>query len=111
MSSLRNHRVGDLILKELSVFSQTQLKDERIGFLTFSHIDLAKDLSQASVFVSVFGTEKEEVSTLIALNNSAGYLRRHLSKVLHTRTVPKLTFVIDHSLEHSEKINRLLDDI
>jgi ribosome-binding factor A len=107
----RTDRIGELLLREIGSFVQTETRDPRIGFVTFSRIDVTTDLAQAKVYVSVLGSEKEEKDSMVGLINSASYIRKHLSKVMRMRTVPKLVFVLDKGLEHSNHIHELLRNI
>ena len=55
MAKNRTGRVGEQIKKELSVLIQSELKDPRIGFVTVTGVDVTNDLSQANVYLSLFG--------------------------------------------------------
>ncbi len=105
----RTKRIQDTILKLLSEALIKDLQDPRLGFITFSHVDFSSDLSRAQVFVSILGSDKDKKSSLVALQNSASFLRTSLSKKMTTHTVPKLTFVLDEGLDYSEKMHRLIE--
>ena len=55
--------MNEAIRKVLSEALPT-LKDPRIGFVTVTGVDTTTDLSQATVFVSVLGSEDEQERTL-----------------------------------------------
>jgi len=107
----RMERIGDLILREISIVIQNEIRDPRVGFVTVSRVNVTADLSYADVYVSVMGSEKEKKESLAGLESSASYLRKHLAKNLKTRTVPKLIFILERSLDHSERINELLKTV
>ncbi|MFC1584737.1 30S ribosome-binding factor RbfA [Fibrobacterota bacterium] len=107
----RTQRVGDLIQREISTVIQNEIRDPRVGFVTVSRVEVTVDLAFADVYVSVMGTESEQNNTMAGLISSASYLRKHLANNLSTRTVPKLKFVLDKNLDHSERINELLKKI
>lgn len=48
---------------------------------------------------------------LVGLNSAAGYLRRHLAKVLNIRHVPNLTFKEDRGLANASRVHELLKKI
>lgn len=104
----RAERVGELILMEISALMLRDLKDPRIGFVTFTGVKVSDDLRYAKVFVSILGTAQEKTRTLEGLSSAAGYIRRHLGRSLRLRYTPELTFLIDESLEHGAKIAHLL---
>ena len=64
--SIRIQRLSELILQEIGSVVSNQLEDQRIGFVTFSEIKISADLSHAKVYVSVFGSKKEQNDSVIA---------------------------------------------
>jgi ribosome-binding factor A len=104
----RSERLGELILAEISALIARDIKDPRIGFVTFTRVEMSDDLRYAKVFASILGTEQEKVRTLQGLSSATGYIRRHLGRTLHLRYTPEITFLIDASLEHGAKIAQLL---
>ena len=109
--SRRTQRVGDLILREIGTVIRNEIRDPRIGFVTVSRVLVTADLAYADVYVSVMGSEKEQKDSMSGLISSASYLRNHLARNLKTRTVPKLKFILDTTLDHSERINELLKGV
>lgn len=107
----RTERIGNVIQRELSQFILRELNDPRLGFFTISKIDTTPDLGQATVSVSVMGSEEERRNTLEALGEYAPRMRTHLAKRLHTRTVPRLHFALDRNLDHGFRIDSLLRDL
>ncbi|MBI3325421.1 MAG: 30S ribosome-binding factor RbfA [Nitrospinae bacterium] len=104
----RAERVGELILTEISGVVVRDLKDPRIGFVTFMRVRVSDDLRYAKVFVSMLGTEQEKARTLQGLTSATGFIRRHLGRTLRLRYTPELTFLMDESMEHGAKIAQLL---
>ena len=104
----RSERLGELILAEISDLIRRDVKDPRVGFVTFTRVEMSDDLRYAKVFVSSLGSEQEKARTLKGLSSATGYIRRHLGRALHLRYTPDLTFLIDGSLEHGAKIAQLL---
>lgn len=111
MARIRVSRVGEQIKKELSEIIQREIKDPRIGFVTVTKVEMSGDLQIAKVYVSVLGSETEKQQTLAALEKATGYMRSEIGRRIRLRYTPELTFVIDQSLEHSEHINKLLNDV
>jgi ribosome-binding factor A len=104
----RSERLGELILAEISELITREIKDPRIGFVTFTRVEMSDDLRHAKVFVSSFGAEPEKTRTLQGLSSATGYMRRHLGRALHLRYTPELSFLLDDSLEHGAKIAQIL---
>jgi ribosome-binding factor A len=105
----RSERLGELVLAEISdLIARGEIKDPRIGFVTFTRVDMSDDLRYVKVFVSIMGSAPEKARTLQGLFSAAGYIRRHLGRALHLRYTPEITFLLDESLEHGAKIAQLL---
>jgi ribosome-binding factor A len=104
----RSERLGELLLAEISALVVRDLKDPRLGFVTFTRVELSDDLRHAKVFASILGSEPEKARTLQGLASATGYIRRHLGRILRLRYTPELTFLIDESMEYGAKIAQLL---
>ncbi|MBA4494374.1 30S ribosome-binding factor RbfA [Paenactinomyces guangxiensis] len=111
MARIRGSRVGEQVKKELSQILQQEIKDPRIGFVTVTAVEMSGDLQIAKVYVSVMGTSEKKQQTLAGLEKAKGYIRSEIGRRIHLRHVPELVFVIDESLEHSEHISKLLNDV
>jgi ribosome-binding factor A len=112
MSSHRIERVNTLIRREISEIIQHHLRDPRLGeFVAVTAVETTADLKFAKVFVSSIGGQQEEARTLGVLNAAAGYLRSELAKNVRLRHTPELSFHWDNSIEHGDRILRLLDQV
>jgi ribosome-binding factor A len=106
----RQQRINDLLREEISDLIRRELKDPRIaGLVSITEVDVAPDLRQAKVYVSVLGTEQEKASTFEALGAAASFLYRELKHRLSIRRMPLLTFVPDDSIERGARIIALID--
>src|SRR5450756_2123134 len=99
MSDRRQRRVAEEIQRRASVFIRDELKDPRIGFLTVTRADINGDLTQAVIYVSVLGDEKQQQDTMAALRGAKGLIKRDIGDWLSIRTVPDITFKYDESIE------------
>jgi ribosome-binding factor A len=99
MSETRAQRVAELIRKEIAQLLTKGVKDPRVGFVSVMGVKMSPDLRYANVYVSLFGDEKEKKSSMIALRNASGYIRRELGKVLRLRFTPEVRFYEDETLE------------
>ncbi len=117
----RSQRVGDHIQKELATIIQMPVRDAGMGLVTVSSVDLSTDLAYAKIFVTCLGMDHAEndehelsddrAEVLAMLNDNAAQFRHQLSKILTTRTVPKLQFMFDESLEQANRLTSLIDSL
>jgi ribosome-binding factor A len=108
---MRLQRVNQLIREEISHLIQRELKDPRLGFVTVTEVDVAKDLRTAKVYVSVLGSETQWQSSLQALESARGFIRSWLLPRLRLRAVPHLTFLPDRSMAHAAHIQTVLEGL
>ena len=104
----RSERVAGSLRRELAQLIQSEVKDPGVGFIGLSDVEVSRDLSHAKVFVTVFEPEKA-ASSVKALNNAAGYLRRRLGQEMRIRSVPELHFQHDASVETGHRMDSLID--
>ena len=82
---MKNYRKQ--LSKELSKILLQDIKDPRIKFVTVTGVELTDDISQAKVYVSLYGTEKDQEEAWQGLNKAVGICVRKLPKesgcVLH----------------------------
>ncbi|RKZ49025.1 MAG: 30S ribosome-binding factor RbfA [Gammaproteobacteria bacterium] len=122
----RSQRVGDHIQKELATIIQMPVRDAGLGLVTISAVNLSTDLAHAKIFVTCLGMDHvksdhqesdkddlldERADVLTMLNDNAAQFRHQLSKILTTRTVPKLQFMFDESLEQANRLTSLIDSL
>jgi len=100
-----SERLNALISRNIRDIVLTEIKDETIGFLTITDIDISSDHSYCKIFVSFFNNQERNLEKL---NRKKGFIRSALSKRLNTRRVPELEFLLDHSFENYNKVDSIL---
>ena len=69
-NSVKNTRINQEVMKELSTLIRTELKDPRIHPMTsIVAVEVAPDLKTAKIYVSVLGDEQAQKDTAGAGNN------------------------------------------
>ncbi len=95
--------------REIADILMRKIKDPRIGFVTVTDVDVAQDLKNAKVFVSVYGGDKEE--SLKGLKSATPFIRSELGKRIRLRSVPEILFRYDVTVEQGAHIMELLHSI
>ncbi len=109
----RSARLAAQLQQELSELLRAGvLRDPRVyGVdLAITAVELAQDLTHASVLISTLGDVAKLPDAVAALNHAHGKLRGELGRRLKIRHIPELHFKIDDSVREADKINRLLRD-
>lgn len=107
----RSDRVASIIEKELGKIIFEDVKDDRLRFVTITGVKLTRDLSYATVYYRVIGTEDQIKSTSQNLLDAKGFIKSKLSKALTIRKVPELIFKYDESLEYGNRIEEIINKI
>ena len=107
----RARRLGEQIQRELTDLLRRDVKDERIGNVTITAVNVTGDLRTARVYYLVFGKEGADPKVQRGLESAAGFLRNALSRSLMIRHTPTLTFELDTSIEHGVRLTQLIDSV
>jgi ribosome-binding factor A len=107
----RVKRLGEQIQRELTELLRRDVKDERIGNVTITAVNVTGDLRTARVYYLVFGKEGPDPKVQQGLTSAAGFLRNALSKALMIRYTPTLTFELDTTIEHGVRLTQLIDSL
>lgn len=107
----RSQRVAHVLQQELGRLLIDGLKDPRVGFVTVTEVRPTPDLKLARVYVSIYGTPEERATSLEALREASGYLKRELGQRVHLRFIPHLEFHHDDSLDRAARLDVLLNAI
>ncbi len=111
-NSVKNTRVNEEVLRELSNILRGGIKDPRVAPLTsVVSVEVAPDLKTCKAYISVFGDEQAQQDTLAGLKSASGYIRRELAHNLNMRNTPELTFVMDQSIEYGVNMSRKIADV
>lgn len=109
MESTRLKKVERLVQKELSLYFQALSAHYSGRLISVTVVHISPDLSIAKVFLSIFPTDKDNAiyDMIVSETNKIKY---HIGNKMRNqlRKIPDLQFLIDDSLDHSDRINELL---
>ncbi len=107
----RTQRIGDQMQRELASLIQREVRDPRLGMITLTGVDVARDLAHAKVFFTVMGQEDPEriALNLEILQDAAGYLRLLIGRAIKLRAVPQLHFHYDESVARGARLSALIE--
>jgi ribosome-binding factor A len=108
--SQRTDRLDQLLREEISAILAREVADPRIGFVTLTQVDVAPDLSHATVWVSVIGDEATRRSSLRALASAMPFVRRRLGE-LRLKRIPELHVRPDDSVERGTRVLSILREL
>ena len=110
--SVRQNKVSKLIQTVLAEIIQKKGFQAYGGaMITVAQVRVSSDLNYAKVYISIFATSKTKEEVLELVENDNKTLRFELGKIVKNqlRVIPELSFYIDDTLDHLEKIDNLLN--
>lgn len=108
--STRQKKVARLIQQDLAIYFQRNVSAFAPGgMITVTVVRVSPDLGLAKVYLSIFAVSDKQAVLKKVVEGSAE-IRKYLGeKVRHQlRIVPELMFHIDDSLDHIERIDKLI---
>jgi ribosome-binding factor A len=112
--SFRKERLNESIKELMSELILSRIKDPRVGFVTITGVEVAKDLVTAKVFYTVMGNNEERAQSKEGLLSAKNFMRKTIGRELKLRNTPDFRFVYDDSLDRSvrieDAIKRIHDD-
>lgn len=116
MDAIRRARLATVIQEELAMYIAREVKDPRVQDVVITRAEVSVDGKDAKVWVSILGDSanidsKRIKECLEGLESAAGFLRKHLARILNLRHVPSLIFREDKGFENTLRVNELLKQI
>lgn len=107
----RADRVGNQIRNEIAELVSMQMDDPRLKAVSITGVSLSNDLRHARVYFSVIGDPDQRDAAKSGLEHAAGRFKKAIAQKLKLRFVPELIFCFDSGLEHSQRIEDILQQI
>lgn len=111
-NSIKNTRVNEEVMRELSNIIRGDIKDPRIHPMTsVVAVEVAPDLKTCKAYISVLGDENVQKETLEGLKSAEGYVRTKLAQNVNLRNTPQVHFILDQSIEYGVNMSKKIDEI
>ncbi|MBL6722888.1 MAG: 30S ribosome-binding factor RbfA [Candidatus Margulisbacteria bacterium] len=91
-------RVESLLRDHISKIIQKDFRSN-IGLVSIISVRVSKDLANATVIYSHFGSDAEKKKTLSKLSKSTAFIRKELGKTIRLKRIPSLSFQFNDALE------------
>lgn len=111
MPSRRVLKAAEAIREVVGMAILADLKDPRIENVTVTFVEVAGDMRQAKIHVSIMGSDADQQLCLHGLQSSAGFLQKKIANRIDTRYTPRLEFVLDEGVKKSIEIARILREV
>ena len=106
---LRSDRMAEQVRRELAEIVRDEIKDPRLGFVSFTEVRMSRDLSHAVIYCSLFNHDNQQ-EAIDVLNRAVGFIRKEVGRRIRARIVPTLKFVIDESVVRGAVMDDLISE-
>lgn len=110
MGGYRAERIAQLIHREIAVLLQ-HAKDDRLGLLSITRVEVTKDLRRATVWYLPLGADAVSDDVKDALGQAARQWRGPVGRALGIHHAPELAFSLDKRTVDAVRVASLLDKI
>jgi ribosome-binding factor A len=107
----RPEQLAEVIREEVSQIVGYEMADPRVEGVTVTDVRVTENLRDATIYVTVEGTDAEKTAAMRALQSASPFVRRQLSVLLNLRYTPELHFVRDTVEEAAARVEALLSEI
>ena len=95
--------LGDILVKHIDL--------SNLGFVTFTKIDVSRDLRVANVYYSVLNQKFSKDQLNIKLNKLRKPFKKYLGPELAMKHTPDLRFYFDDTYEYTEYVSNLINKL
>jgi len=113
MATDRITRVNELLKREIGerlmrLFSGT---DYDASAVTVTHVEATRNLRQAKVFVSIRDHQDERPEIMAFIKRCRTELQQDINRDMKLKYTPRLSFVLDLSLEKGDHVLQILSEM
>lgn len=109
--------VGSLLIYD-KLLQQAVCPERRRGMdgalsalASVTDVQVSNDLQVAKVFLSIYSDDAGKEAAIVGLQRLEGYVRKHVGQQIRLRLTPEIRFVVDDSIERTERVMKLLEQV
>jgi|WetSurMetagenome_2_1015567.scaffolds.fasta_scaffold96174_3 ribosome-binding factor A len=112
MATRRQEKIAAAIKKVVSDAICNHLNDPRIeGLVSVTSVDVAADLRNANVYISIFGcNESTQNKTFMAINRAKNRIQSFVAQGVQSKFCPILHIHLDEKIKKTMETLRLIDE-
>ena len=107
----RIDRVNNQILEILGSILIKNIDLSHLGFVTFTKVDVSRDLRLAKIYYSVLNQKFSKDNLNIELNKLRKPFKKFLGPELRIKNTPDLRFYFDETYEYTEYVSSLINKL
>ncbi len=104
----RARRLAVRIREVVASTLERQIKDPRLGMVTITDARVTPDLTEATLYYTVYGDDVARADSALALESAKGILRSTVGRQTGIKVTPTLTFIHDRLPDDARYLEELL---
>ncbi len=108
MMTIKQERAAQLIMEIMGNLIMFEVTDPALETVNITEVRIDRELEYADIYVNA-RDDKDQV--MAGLERASGFLRRELAARTSFRRTPVLHFHWDATIEHTERIDELLNSL
>jgi ribosome-binding factor A len=109
MTSQRKRKIEAEIQRVLSEVVAREVKDPRVGNVTFTSVVVSPDMGSARVYFTPFASVDRHEEVRTGLTRAGGFLRGEVGRRLGLRHAPRLQFIFDDTPDKAARLTDLIE--
>jgi ribosome-binding factor A len=111
MPTRRQEKVARVVKEAVSDAIANHLNDPRIqGFVSITRVDMAADLRNADVYISIFGkNDAAQNRTFTAISHAKKRIQSLVADRIHSKFCPVLHLYVDENFKKTLEIIKLIE--
>lgn len=111
MPSHRLLRVRELLKREIGEAIRREIPIDQGGLVSVNDVEVAGDLRQATVFISILGNPDQQRQGLHLLRDHRPRIQDHIAKNVVLKFIPHLRFLVDHSVARGDRVLEIIAEL
>jgi ribosome-binding factor A len=111
MAGIRIQRVSEMLKRTLSEIIRRDYPPGDLGLITVNDIDVSKDLTLATVYIGVVGSDSQKKAALNRLGNDRKRIQSDMARDIILKNTPVLRFRHDDSIERGNRVIDILEQL
>lgn len=113
MNKDRITRINELLKREIgnALYKIVDEQDFDLSAVTVTRVSASPNLRSAKVYVSIRNHEQERRHMLAQIVHHRAEIQNTINRNLVIKYTPRLTFVLDESVERGDRVLKLLQDL
>lgn len=111
MPSLRLQRVRELLKREIGEVIRREIPVGDAGLINVNDVEVSGDLHQATVYIGILGNAEQQRKGLEKLHQNRKRIQGLVGRAVILKYTPQLRFKIDESVEHGNRVLRIIEEL